>query len=355
MSLLIPRRTFLAGTAATLISTDLARAAGAIRAAWIYDGPVGDVGRCYQHDRGRREVESVLGDKVKTVFSEKVAEGPDSERVIRQLADSSDIVFTTSLGFMDAAEQAAKHFAEVKFEQATGFKIAANLAEYNSRRYEGWAIAGTLAGLLSKKGVAGCVGSVPSPDVVVGINAFTLAARKSNPRFQTKVIWISSRFDPGKEAHAAKALIDQGADWLNQDTDSPAVMEIAEARGVLAVGQASNMKSFGPKAQVTSILDNWGPYYIARVKAVLDGSWKSQSVWMGLKDGAVEMAAYGIAVTPEAASAADKIKADIIAGTLHPFTGPIKNQKGQAKVADGKAIADDDLRKMDWYVEGVQA
>ena len=357
MTILIPRRTFLAGTAAaaTLGGIGLARAAGPVKAAWVYVGPVGDFGWSYQHDQGRKEVEAALGDKVKTSFVEKVAEGPDSERVIRQLAGSNDIVFTTSFGFMNPAERVAKQSPKVKFEQATGYKTATNLAEYNSRFYEGRAIAGTLAGMLSKKGVAGYVGSVPIPEVVMGINAFTLAARKVNPNFQTKVIWVNSWFDPGKEADAAKSLIDQGADWLNQHTDSPAVMQTAEARGILAVGQASDMKSFGPKAQVTSIMDNWGPYYIERIKAVMDGSWKTQSVWMGLKDGAVKMAAYGPAVTPEAAAAADKVRAGIMDGTLHPFTGPIKDQKGKEKVADGKTIPDEELQKMDWYVEGVQA
>ena len=359
MTLLLPRRGFLAGaaatTAATLGGARLARAEGPVRAGWVYVGPVGDFGWSYQHDQGRKAVEAALGDKVKTVFVEKVAEGPDSERVIRQLAGSNDVVFTTSFGFMNPAERVAKQFPKVKFEQATGYKTAANLAEYNSRFYEGRAIAGTLAGLLSKKGVAGYVGSVPIPEVVMGINAFTLAARKINPNFQTKVIWVNSWFDPGKEADAAKSLIDQGADWLNQHTDSPAVVQTAEARGVLAIGQASNMQTFGPKAQVTSIMDNWGPYYIERIKGVMDGSWKTQSVWMGIKDGAVQMADYGPAATAEARAAGDKVKQGIVDGSLHPFTGPIKNQKGEMKVAEGKTISDDDLQKMDWYVEGVQA
>ena len=358
MNILIPRRTFLSGTAAAAAATafgGVAQAAGPVKVAFVYVGPVGDFGWSYQHDQGRKALEAALGDKVKTSFVEKVAEGPDAERVIRQLAGSNDMVYTTSFGFMNPAERVAKQFPKVKFEQATGYKTAANLAEYNSRFYEGRAIAGTLAGLLSKKGVAGYVGSVPIPEVVMGINAFTLAARKVNPNFQTKVIWINGWFDPGKEADAAKSLIDQGADWLNQHTDSPAVMQTAEERGVLAIGQASDMKSFGPKAQVTSIMDNWAPYYIERTKALIDGTWKTQSVWMGLKDGTVQMADYGPAVTPEARAAADKVKAGIIAGTLHPFSGPIKNQKGELKVAEGKTISDEELLKMDWYIEGVQA
>ena len=359
MTLRIPRRHFLAGSAATTVAVlggaGVARAAGPVKAAWVYVGPVGDFGWSYQHDQGRKAVEAALGDKVKTSFVEKVAEGPDAERVIRQLAGTNDIVFTTSFGFMNPAERVAKQMPKVKFEQATGYKTASNLAEYNSRFYQGRAIAGTLAGVLSKKGVAGYVGSVPIPEVVMGIDAFTLAARKVNPNFQTKVIWVNSWFDPGKEADAAKSLIDQGADFLNQHTDSPAVVQTAESRGVLAVGQASNMQSFGPKAQVTSIMDMWGPYYIERIKAVIDGTWKTQNVWMGIKDGTVEMAPYGPGVTPEAAAAADKVKAGLIAGTYDPFAGPIKDNKGQVKVAEGQTISDADLNKLDWYVEGVQA
>ena len=358
MTLILPRRRFLAGSAAAtaaLTFGGVARAAGPIRVGFVYLGPVGDMGWTYQHDQGRKQVEAALGDKVKTSFVEKVAEGPDSERVIRQLAGSNDLIFTTSFGYMKPAERVAKQFPKVKFEQATGYETMPNLAEYNSRFYQGRAIAGTLAGMMSKKGVAGYVGSVPIPEVVMGINAFTLAARKVNPNFQTKVIWVNSWFDPGKEADAAKSLIDQGADWLNQHTDSPAVVQTAEERGVLAVGQSSNMQSFGPKAQVTSIMDDWGPYYIERTKAAMDGTWKTQSVWLGMKEGAVQMADYGPAVPPDARAAADKVKAGIIAGTLNPFAGPIKNQKGELKVAEGKALSDEELLKMDWYVEGVQA
>jgi basic membrane protein A and related proteins len=360
MDLVLPRRRFLTGaagaTAALALGSPAARAAGGpVRAAWVYVGPVGDFGWSYQHDQGRKAVEKEFGDKVKTSFVEKVAEGPDAERVIRQLAQSNDIVFTTSFGFMNPAERVAKQFPKVRFEQATGYKTAANLAEYNSRFYQGRAIAGTIAGHLSKKGVGGYVGSVPIPEVVMGIDAFTLAAQKVNPNFQTKVIWVNGWFDPGKEADAAKSLIDQGADFLSQHTDSPAVMQTAESRGIPAVGQASNMLSFGPKSQVTSIMDNWAPYYIERIKAVMDGTWKTQSVWMGLKEGTVEMAAYGPLVTPDIAAAADKVKSGLRDGSYDAFAGPIKDQKGIEKVAAGKTIPDEELLKLDWYVQGVQA
>jgi basic membrane protein A len=359
MNSLILRRRLLLGTAAVAAAGSRlvgARAAEPLHVGFVYFGPVGDFGWSYQHDQSRKALEAALGEAIKVNAVEKVEEGPDAERVIRQLASSGNgLIYTTSFGFMNPAERVARQFPKVKFEQATGYKTLPNLAEYNARFYEGRAVCGTIAGHVSKAGVAGYVGSVPIPEVVMGIDAFTLAARKVNPNFQTKVIWVNSWFDPGKESDAAKSLIDQGADILCQHTDSPAVMQAAEERHVLAFGQASDMRSFGPTAQLTAIVNNWGPYYIERTKAVLDGTWKTQSVWLGMKDGIVEIAPYGPGVTPAARDAADKVKAGIIAGTLNPFAGPIKDQKGEQKVAAGATIPDAELLKLNWYVEGVQA
>ncbi len=359
MNALVARRHLLLGAAAVTgagVSGLRALAAEPLRVGFVYLGPIGDFGWTYQHDLGRKALDTALGSAVKTTAVENVTEGPDAERVIRQLATSGNgLIFTTSFGFMNPAERVARQFSKVKFEQATGYKTLPNLAEYNSRFYEGRAVCGTIAGHVSKKGVAGYVGSVPIPEVVMGINAFTLAAQKVNPNFKTKVIWVNSWFDPGKELDAAKSLIDQGADILCQHTDSPAVMQTAQERHVLAFGQSSDMRSFGPDAQLTAIVDNWGPYYIERTKAVLNGTWKTQSVWLGMKEGLVEIAPYGPGVTPAAREAADKVKAGIIAGTLNPFAGPIKDQKGEQKVAAGAAIPDPELLKLNWYVEGVQA
>lgn len=353
---MIDRRHLLLGSATAALAPRFLRASEPLKIGFVYVGPVGDFGWSYQHDQARKALEAALGAAVKTTFVEKVPEGPDAERVIRQLASSGHgLIFTTSFGFMNPAERVAKQFPAVKFEQATGYKTAPNLAEYNARFYEGRAVCGTIAGHLSKAGIAGYVGSVPIPEVVMGINAFTLAAQKVNPDFKTKVIWVNAWFDPGKEADAAKSLIDQGADILCQHTDSPAVMQTAQERKALAFGQASDMKSFGPDAQLTAIMDDWTPYYIARTKSVLDGSWTTHSVWMGMKDGMVQLAPYGPAVTPPVEQAADEVKAGIITGTLHPFTGPIKDQRGTVRVRPAATIPDPELLKMDWYVEGVQA
>ena len=322
---------------------------------FVYVGPVGDFGWTYRHDVGRQAVEAAFGDQVTTTFVESVSEGPDAERVIRQLAaDGHDLIFTTSFGFMNPTIKVAKQFPDVKFEHATGYKRADNVSTYLARFYEGRAIIGTIAGHMTKSNVIGYIASFPIPEVIRGINAFTLAMRKVNPDAEVKVIWVNSWYDPGKEADAAKTLIDQGADIISQHTDSPAPLQVAEERGVFAFGQASDMVSFAPKAQLTAIIDNWDSYYIERTRAVIDGTWQSSDVWYGIKEGMVEMARYNEALPAEVVAAADAVQEGIVDGTLHPFAGPINNQAGEQVVAEGETISDEDLLKMDWYVEGVQ-
>ncbi|MDJ1157060.1 BMP family ABC transporter substrate-binding protein [Chelatococcus sp. SYSU_G07232] len=359
MTFHISRRTLLAGstaTAATLALPRGARAEGPLKVAYVYVGPIGDHGYSYSHDQGRKAVEVKFADRVKVTYVENVAEGPDSERVIRQLATAgNDLVFATSFGFMNPTIRVAKQFPKVKFEHATGYQKASNVAIYNARFYEGRAVIGTIAGLMSKTGVAGYVASFPIPEVVMGINAFTLAARKVRPDMKVKVIWLNTWYDPGKEADAAKALMDGGADVLVQHVDSPATMQVAESRGAYAFGQASDMARFAPKAHLTALVNDWAPYYLERVKQALDGSWQSGDVWWGLKEGMVKLAPYNPALPENVRAAADKVKADITSGALHPFTGPIKDQKGSLRLADGQRIGDADLLKMDWFVEGVQS
>lgn len=322
-------------------------------AGFVYVGPVGDHGWSYQHDQGRQAVEKELG--IKTTFVESVGEGADAERVIRKLASSGNkIIFTTSFGYMNPTNKVAKQFPNVKFEHATGYKRGKNVSTYSGRYYEGRAVIGTIAGLMTKTNTIGYIASFPIPEVVRGINAMTLAARKVNPDVVVKVVWVNSWFDPGKEGDAAKALIDQGADIITQHTDSPAPLQVAEQRGVYGFGQASDMSAFAPKMQLTAIVDNWKDYYIGRVKAAMDGSWESKDTWGGLKAGMVVMAPYADAVPADVRAAADKVKQSIIDGTLHPFAGPINNQAGEEVIAAGSTIPDGDLLGMDWYVEGVQ-
>ncbi|UUX52284.1 BMP family ABC transporter substrate-binding protein [Nisaea acidiphila] len=326
-----------------------------LKVGFVYVGPVGDHGWTYRHDIGRQAIEKELAGKVTTSFVESVQEGPDAERVIRQLAsDGHDLIFTTSFGFMNPTVKVAKKFKDVKFEHATGYKRDKNVSTYAARFYEGRYVAGLIAGKMTKSGVIGYVGSFPIPEVVRGINAFTIALRSVNPTAEVKVVWVNSWYDPAKEGDAAKALIDQGADIILQHTDSPAPLQVAEARGVHGFGQASDMAKFAPKAQLSAIIDNWDSYYVARAKAVLDGTWKSEDTWGGIKSGMVEMAPFNSVIPADV----QKLATDAIEGqkngSVFAFTGPIKDQSGTVKVAAGEKLDDGALLGMDWYVEGVQ-
>ena len=333
----------------------MAQAADKLKVGFVYVGPIGDHGWTYRHDKGRLAVEKALGSKVETTYVENVSEGADAERVIRQLASSGHgLIFTTSFGFMNPTIKVAKQFPKVKFEHATGYKRSKNVSTYAARFYEGRTIAGLIAGKMTKSNVIGYVGSFPIPEVVRGINAFTIALREVNPKAIVKVVWVNTWYDPGKEADAAKALLDQGADVVLQHTDSPAPLQIAQKRGKWAVGQASDMTKFGAKAHLTAIVDVWDQYYIDRTKAVLDGTWKSQDTWDGLDKGMLVMAPYNKAIPADALELAKKAEADIKAGKRHPFQGPIRNQEGKLVVAKGKTVSDKELLGMNWYVEGVQ-
>lgn len=345
----------LGAAALGLAVTLSAASAEPTKVGFVYVGPIGDHGWTYRHDKGRLAIEEAFGDKVKTSYVESVPEGADAERVIRQLASTGhDLIFTTSFGYMNPTVKVAKQFPNVKFEHATGYKRSDNVSTYAARFYEGRLIAGILAGRMTKSNVIGYIGSFPIPEVVRGINAFTLSMRKINPDAEVKVVWVNSWYDPGREGDAAKALIDQGADIIVQHTDSPAPMQVAQERGVLAIGQASDMTHFGPKAHLTSIIDDWNGYYVARTKAVMDGTWSSEDTWGGLSTGMLRMATYNEVIPAEVIEEAEAARMAIEAGTLHPFQGPIADQDGKEMVAAGATAEDGMLLSMDWYVQGVQ-
>ena len=317
---------FITTTIASVAFAGVVNAGEVDNVGFVYVGPIGDHGWTYRHDIGRKAVEAELG--VATTFVESVSEGADAERVIRKLASSgSDVIFTTSFGYMNPTVKVAKQFPQVKFEHATGYKRADNVSTYSGRFYEGRAVIGTIAGHMSKSGQVGYIASFPIPEVVRGINAFTLAMRKVNPAATVKVVWVNSWYDPGREGDAAKALIDEGVDIITQHTDSPAPLQVAEQRGVYAFGQASDMRAFAPSAQLTAIIDNWDSYYVDRVRAAMDDTWQSVDVWDGLAAGMVEMAPYGDAVPANVRAAADAVADGIKAGTLHPFAGPFNQAK----------------------------
>ena len=331
-----------------------ASAAEKLKVGFIYLGPVGDYGWTYQHEVGRLELVKALGDKIETTYLENVNEGPDAERAIEQLVRSGHkLIFTTSFGYMDATLKVARKYPDVHFEHATGFKRDKNMATYSARWYQGRYIQGTIAGKASKAGVLGYIGSFPIPEVVSGINATMLAAQKINPNIKVKVIWVNTWFDPGKEADAAKALLDQGADIIMQHTDSPAAVQVASERGALAFGQDSDMIKFGPKTQLTAIIDNWAPYYIQRVKEQLAGAWKSTDVWGGLKSKMFIMAPY-TNMPDDIKRLASDTEAAITEDRLHPFTYPILTQEGTTvECKGGTHLADEQILGMNFYVKGI--
>ena len=341
-------------TALALTLASGAQAADKYKACFMYVGSKTDGGWTQAQDVGRQMVDKELGDKVETVYVENVPEGPDAERALTRFARSGcGIIFATSFGFMDQTVAVAEKFPDVKFEHATGYKTAPNLTTYNSRFYEGRYLIGQIAGKMSKTGVAGYIASFPIPEVVMGINSFLLGARSVNPDFKLKVVWVNTWFDAGKEADAAKALIDQGVDIITQHTDSTGPMQVAEERGIHAFGQAFDQIKAGPHAQLSAITDTWGPYYVKEIKAAMDGTWKGgQQSWDGLKDGILTMAPY-TNMPDDVKAMAEETEAKIKSGELHPFTGPINKQDGTVWLKDGEVSDDGTLLGMNFYVEGV--
>jgi len=343
----------LAGAALAGLLTGAAHAQQKLKVGFVYVGPVGDFGYSYQHDLGRQAVDKALGDKVETTFVENVPEA-DSERAIEQLARTGHgLIFTTSFGFMEPTVKVAKKYPKIKFEHATGYKRAENLATYAAKFHEGRYVIGQIAGKMTKTGVIGYVGAFPIPEVVSGINSYFLGAQSVNPNVKIKVVWVNSWFDPAKEADAGKALLDQGVDVLAQHTDSPAPLQQAEARGKYGFGQASDMERFAPKAQLTSIVDNWADYYMARTKAALDGTWKSEDTWGGFAANMVNMAPYKN-MPDDVKKMAEETEAAIRSGKLNPFKCPVLKQDGTEVECRGNgALADEQILSMNFYVNGI--
>jgi basic membrane protein A and related proteins len=331
-----------------------ASAQSKLKVGFVYLGPVGDFGWTYQHEIGRQLVVKELGSKVETTYLENVNEGPDSERSIEQLARSGHkLIFTTSFGYMDPTIKVAKKYPNVFFEHNTGYKRDKNVATYSARFYEGRYIQGRIAAKMSKSGVLGYIGSFPIPEVISGINSTILGAQSINPGIKVKIIWVNSWFDPGKEADAGKALLDQGADVIMQHTDSPAAMQVAEARRAHAFGQDSDMIKFGANAQLTAIVNNWGPYYVQRVQALLDNKWTSGDVWGGLKSKMLLMAPY-TNMPDDVKKLAMETEAAISNGNLDPFKCPVIDQESKSVECKGGTHLDDgQILGMNFYVKGI--
>ncbi|MFN4170950.1 MAG: BMP family ABC transporter substrate-binding protein [Pseudorhodobacter sp.] len=339
-----------------------AQAMDKVKACFVYVGPIGDGGWTYQHHQGLLAVEAAYGDKVETAYQESVPEGADAERVLTQMALSGcNIIFTTSFGYMDATNSVAAKFPNVKFEHATGYKREhPNVSIYNARFYEGRAVTGHIAGRMTKSNKIGYIGSYPIPEVIQGINATFIHARKVNPDVTISVVWAYTWFDPAKEADAAKALIEQGIDVIVQHTDSTAPLaEAAKTPGVIGFGQASDMSEYKtnpdgtPGPRVSSIIDEWSPYYVKRVGAMLDGTWESVDSWEGIAAGEVVIGEITEAVPADVKAEAEALRDAIADGSYHPFTGPLNKQDGSPWLAEGETASDGDLLGMNFYVEGI--
>jgi basic membrane protein A len=328
-------------------------AAEPLKVGFLYLGPVGDFGWTYQHDIARKAAVEKFGDKIKTTYVENVAEGPDSEKVLNDLANSGhQLIFATSFGYMNYVLNSAKRHPKVFFEHATGYKRAANVATYNIRFYQARYVQGVIAGKLSKAGLAGYVASVPVPEVVQGLNAFLLGMQSVNPKARLKFILINSWYDPPKEGDAAKALIDQGCDIITQHTDSPAPLQAAASRGIKAFGQSTDMSKFAPTTELTASTDVWAPYYIKRIEDVMAGTWKSTDTWGGFDSGMLAMSPF-TNMPPDVAALATSTVADITSGKNKIFVGPLIDQSGAVKVPAGKTMDDGTLSGMQWLVQGI--
>lgn len=354
----LTRRSVVAALSALAVApTGFAKAQvqGPLKVGFIYLGPISDHGWTYAHERGRKQLAAELGDAVQTTFVENVEEGRDCARVMRELAQQGHrLIFATSFGYMNFVLRVAQDFPELKFEHATGYQRTDNVATYNARFYQGRSVLGTIAGHMSKTGVIGYLASFPIPEVAMGINAFTLAAQAVNPDIVCKVVWANTWFDPAKEAEAAHVLINRGADVLTTHTDSSAGIKVAEKAGIIGFGQGGDMSAVAPRAHMTAIVDNWGPYYVRRAKAVLEGTWSAGDTWMGMAEGAITIAPYNPAMPDRVKQAAETVRLGILDGTYDPFAGPIKDQSGAERVSATSTLSDSQLLAMDWYVAGVR-
>ncbi|ALG89281.1 MULTISPECIES: BMP family ABC transporter substrate-binding protein [Actibacterium] len=344
----------LAGVALALGLGGAALAQDKVKVGFVYVGPINDGGWSQHHHESALKMKEHFGDKIDFVFQESVPEGADAERTMTQMALSgADLIFTTSFGYMDPTINVAAKFPDVKFEHATGYKTADNVSVYSARFYEGRAITGFLAGKMTKSNKIGYIASFPIPEVIRGINSTYIHAKKANPDVQLSVIWINTWFDPAKEADATQALLDQGVDVVLAHTDSTAPLAVLEKAGGYGFGQAADMAEYAPAPRISSIIDEWAPYYIDRVQAVIDGTWESVNTWHGIKEGMVGIGEFSEVIPEQVRIEAESLKEAISAGDYHPFTGPLKKQDGTDWLAEGEVADDGTLAGMNFYVEGV--
>jgi basic membrane protein A len=340
-------------TSGPLTTSDGETAGEGVRAAFVYVGPIGDAGWTWAHDQGRLFLEESMP-SVETTFLESIPEGAESQRVFEDLAaDGWNLIFGTSFGYMDPMLAAAESYPDTVFEHATGFKTAANMGSYFGAAEEGRYLTGLVAGSVTQAELIGYVAAFPIPEVLRGINAFTLGVREVNPEAQVQVVWTSTWFDPAIERQASETLLDSGADVVSMHQDSPATGEAAEEAGAYWVGYNSNMEQFAPEAWLTASVWDWGPYYLQTAQDVADGSWQSDQFYGDMATGMVDLAPFGVAVPDEVQSLVEGRKQEIIDGSFEIFAGPINDQDGNVVIPEGELATLEELLATDYLVEGV--
>ncbi len=335
----------------------IADAVKPLKVGFVYVAPLTDTGWVRQHEEGRLALQAALGKRVQTTYVEDVAEGADAERVIRDLAQQGNtLIFTPSFGYMEPTLKVAQEFPNVKFESITGYKTAPNVAVANARYYEGRYLAGIVAGRMTQTHLAGYVAGFPIPEVLQGINAFTLGMRSVDPKAEVKVVWLNAWFDPTRERDAAMTLFNQNVDVVSFHTGSSAVMAAAQERGKMAIAYHSDMRGVAPDAQIAAVTHRWGDYYTARAKAVLDGSWKSGAVWGGVKEGMIRVGEFGPRVPKAVQTEVLNAQKAMAQGKLRPFQAKeaVRNNEGQVVIAKGETLSDEKILGMNWLVSGVQ-
>ena len=347
----------LALSALVVVATSTAaqRATTPIKAAWIYVGPHNDGGWSQAHDRGRLAVQKALGAKVVTTYKENVPEGPQVSQVIDSLVrDGNKIIFATSFGYMDAMLAAAKKYPDVYFEHATGYKTAKNYANYFGAGEDAIYLSGIAAGAATKKGIVGYIVPFPIPEIIRHANAFALGVQVVRPEAKVKLVWTKSWFDPAKEKKAAESLVAAGADVIGQNVDSPAAGEYAQSKGLPWVGYNSDSRKFAPTSWQVAAIYDWGPYYVKRVKAAANGTWKTGSYWGTMADGFALLSAYGPKVSAKTKAMIASKRAAIIAGKFYEFQGPLYDQSGKLRVAKGKKMTLPEILSVNWLVKGIE-
>ncbi len=326
-----------------------------LKIGFMYVSPIGDGGWTFQHELGRKAIQEKFGDKVETSFVESVPESADAERVMRDMAGQGNkLIFATSFGYQEFVQKVAADLKDVKFEHATGYKNADNVATYDTKTFEGAYLAGIVAGGMTKTKTVGVVASVPIPEVVRNINSFVLGAQSVDPSIKAKVVWVNEWFAPPKESEAATSLINGGVDVLYQNTNSPAVLKTAEERGARAFGKDGDMSAFAPKAHLGSAVINWTPYYTKVVEDTLAGNWQGGNYWWGVKEGAMDLVKIADQVPQDIKDKVEKAKAGMKDGSFAVWTGPIKDNTGKEVLAAGQVADDGFLRGINFYVNGVE-